>query len=136
VIFGLFPALEVTAVDLHSALAEASRNGTASRRQHKCQILVFAEVALGVVLVVSAGLFLRTLFTLLHIDSGFRAKNVVTASLSLQDARYKTTESDQPEAELLQGTLDLLILKVLALRTLHGYGIVQRLKQPTYAVSR
>jgi hypothetical protein len=43
------------------------------------------------VLVVSAGLLLRTLFTLLHIDPGFRAKNVLTASLSLQDARYKTT---------------------------------------------
>jgi predicted permease len=91
VIFGLFPALEVTTVDLHSALAETSRGGTASSRQRKRQILIFAEVALGVVLVVSAGLFLRTLVTLLHIDPGFRAKNVVTASLSLQDARYKTT---------------------------------------------
>lgn len=37
----------------------------------------------------------------------------------------------QPEAEILQGTLDLLILKVLALEPLHGYGIVQRLKQIT-----
>lgn len=40
-------------------------------------------------------------------------------------------EAEQPEAELLQGTLDLLILKVLALEPLHGYGIVQRLKQIT-----
>lgn len=39
---------------------------------------------------------------------------------------------EQPEAELLQGTLDLLILKVLALEPLHGYGIVQRLKQITH----
>jgi putative ABC transport system permease protein len=91
VIFGLFPAIEVTAVDLRSALAEAGRGGTGSRRQRKRQMLVFAEVTLGVVLVVSAGLLLRTLFTLLHIDPGFQAKNVVTASLSLQDARYKTT---------------------------------------------
>lgn len=37
--------------------------------------------------------------------------------------------SDQPEAELLQGTLDLLILKVLALEPMHGYGIAQRLRQ-------
>lgn len=34
-----------------------------------------------------------------------------------------------PEADLLQGTLDLLILKVVALRPIHGYGIVQRLQQ-------
>ena len=40
-------------------------------------------------------------------------------------------EQEQPEAELLQGTLDLLILKVLALEPLHGYGIAQRLKQIT-----
>ena len=40
-------------------------------------------------------------------------------------------EPEQPEAELLQGTLDLLILKVLALEPLHGYGIAQRLKQIT-----
>lgn len=37
----------------------------------------------------------------------------------------------QPEAELLQGTLDLLILKTLTLESLHGYAIVQRLKQIT-----
>ena len=40
-------------------------------------------------------------------------------------------QPDPPEAELLQGTLDLLILKILALESLHGYGIVQRLKQMT-----
>jgi PadR family transcriptional regulator, regulatory protein PadR len=39
--------------------------------------------------------------------------------------------AEQREAELLQGTLDLLILKVLALEPLHGYGIVQRLEQIT-----
>jgi PadR family transcriptional regulator len=40
-------------------------------------------------------------------------------------------EREQPEAELLQGTLDLLILKVLAREPLHGYGIAPRLKQIT-----
>jgi PadR family transcriptional regulator len=40
-------------------------------------------------------------------------------------------ESGEPEAELLQGTLDLLILKVLTLEPLHGYGIAQRLQQIT-----
>jgi transcriptional regulator len=37
--------------------------------------------------------------------------------------------SRQPEAELLQGTLDMLILKVAALRPIHGYAIVQRIQQ-------
>lgn len=47
-------------------------------------------------------------------------------------ARMSRHELEQPEAELLQGTLDLLILKVLALEPLHGYGIMQRLKQITH----
>ena len=70
VIFGLFPALEVTAVDLHSALAETSRGGTASSRQRKRQILVFAEVALGVVLVMSAG-FAHAVWIPLHLAAFF-----------------------------------------------------------------
>lgn len=90
VAFGLFPALEATAIDLRSSLAESGRGGTSSRRQRKRQILVFVEVALGFVLVMSAGLLLRSLSGLLHINPGFDPKNVVTASLSLQDARYKT----------------------------------------------
>jgi predicted permease len=88
--FGLFPAVEATALDLRSSLAESGRSGTAGPRQRKRQILVFAEVALGFVLVVSAGLLLRSLSTLLHINPGFDPQNVVTASLSLQDARYRT----------------------------------------------
>lgn len=47
-------------------------------------------------------------------------------------ARVARHQPEQQEAELLQGTLDLLILKVLALEPLHGYGIVQRLKQITH----
>lgn len=42
-------------------------------------------------------------------------------------SRHK--EGGTSEAELLQGTLDMLILKVVALRPLHGYGIVQRIQQ-------
>ena len=91
VIFGLFPALESTAVDLRSALAEAGRSSTGSRRQWKRQILVFAEVAIGVMLVISAGLIVRSLSSLLNINPGFDPNHVLTASLSLADARYKTT---------------------------------------------
>jgi transcriptional regulator len=42
---------------------------------------------------------------------------------------HRQKQDDTREAELLQGTLDLLILKVLALEPLHGYGIAQRLQQ-------
>ncbi len=103
ILFGLFPALEATSVDLRSALAEGSRGSTGSRRQWKRQALVFAEVALGVVLVAAAGLLIRTFAHLMNLDPGFNPNHVMTASLSLQDARYKTTAAG---ARLFRESLD------------------------------
>jgi len=60
--------------------------GNASRWPRK--VLVVSEVALAVVLLVSAGLLVRTFMFLLNRDPGFDTSNVVTASVSLQDARY------------------------------------------------
>ena len=45
------------------------------------------------------------------------------------DSRYKENDVAKNKAELLQGTLDMLILKSLSLGELHGYGIIQRLRQ-------
>src|SRR5579884_32089 len=90
ILFGLFPAFEATTVDLRSALAEAGRGSTGSRRQWKRQLLVFAEVTLGVVLVVAAGLLVRTFSILVNASPGFDPNHVITATASLQDARYAT----------------------------------------------
>ena len=91
ILFGLFPAFEATTVDLRSALAEAGRGSSGSRRQWKRQILVFAEVTLGVVLVMAAGLLVRTFSILVNASPGFDPNHVITATASLQDARYATS---------------------------------------------
>lgn len=91
IVFGLFPAFEAAAVDLRSALSEGGRGSAGARRQWKRQALVFAEVALGVVLVVGAGLLIRTFSILEHADPGFDPNHVITATASLEDARYATT---------------------------------------------
>lgn len=103
VLFGLFPALETTSVDLRSALSEGGRGTAGNRSQWKRQALVFAEVALGVVLVVSAGLLIRTFATLTGADPGFDPHHVVVASASLQDARYQTTKEG---ARLFRDSID------------------------------
>jgi predicted permease len=90
ILFGLFPAVEATAIDLRSALAEAGRGTSGSRRLWKRQLLVFAEVTLGVVLVVAAGLLVRTFAILVNASPGFDPNHVITATASLQDARYAT----------------------------------------------
>ena len=93
ILFGLLPALEATGVDLRSSLAEGGRGATGARRKWMRQALVFAEVALGVVLVISAGLLIRTLTALLNLGPGFNPNQVMSASLSLEDAHYQTSAS-------------------------------------------
>ncbi|MGA8598757.1 MAG: ABC transporter permease [Bryobacteraceae bacterium] len=103
VFFGLFPALEATSVDLRSSLSEAGRTASGSRKQWKRQALVLAEVALGVVLVVGAGLLIRTFATLMGTNPGFNPNHLMTATVSLQDARYSTSAAG---ARLFRETLE------------------------------
>ena len=91
VLFGLVPALQTTRVDVRSALSESGRTTAGTSRQWKRKALVFAEVSLSVVLVVSAALLIRTLEHLVSADPGFDPNHVLVASASLQDERYKTT---------------------------------------------
>jgi predicted permease len=86
VAFGLLPALRAGATDLRSALAAAGGHRAARRWPHRT--LAVAEVALGVVLLVAAGLLIRSYSHLRHLSPGFDESGVVAARLSLQDARY------------------------------------------------
>ncbi len=91
VVFGLIPALEASKVDLRSSLSEGGRALTGRRGVWTRRGLVFVEVTLGVVLVTAAGLLIRTFATLSSASPGFDPKDVLIASASLQDARYKTS---------------------------------------------
>jgi len=90
VIFGLMPAMQASRLDVQAGLSEGGTRavaGAANRWPRK--LLVIGEVALGVVLLISAGLLLRTFVHLRNQNPGFDAGDVVTASVSLQDARYR-----------------------------------------------
>ena len=72
--FGLIPAREASQVDPQVALRDRARGGTADRRHHRVRrLLVVTEVALAVVLLVGAGLLLRTLSNLGRVDLGFQS---------------------------------------------------------------
>ncbi|HET9262768.1 MAG TPA: ABC transporter permease [Vicinamibacterales bacterium] len=92
-VFGLVPALQASRVDVHATLTEAGTRSIAggiggwARR-----LLVVTEVAIGVVLLVSAGLLARTFMQLRTLDPGFAPSGVITATVSLQDARYESAE--------------------------------------------
>jgi putative ABC transport system permease protein len=82
VLFGVFPALQMSQPDLANALKDSSRSASAGRgRQRLRSALVVAEVALAVVLLVGAALFIGSFITLMRINPGFSADNVLTVQI-------------------------------------------------------
>jgi predicted permease len=89
VVFGLFPALQASKSDLTTALKEsAGRSGTGFRQNKTRSILVVAEVALALVLLIGSALLIRTAVALAHVDPGFDPRNVLTMRMSLTGPQY------------------------------------------------
>lgn len=87
VIFGLVPALTASKTDLVSSLKESERTDSGTRHWLR-RTFVVAEVALALVLLISAGLLVRSFGKLLDVRPGFDAQNVLTLRLSLPGAQY------------------------------------------------
>lgn len=93
VVFGLFPALQASRLDVQTGLMHGSARGVAgSANRWPRRLIIVSQVALGVILLISAGLLLRTFTHLRGLDPGFDPDNLVTASVSLEDDRYRTSE--------------------------------------------
>jgi putative ABC transport system permease protein len=90
-VFGLVPAWRSSHTDLNTTLKEAagrSEGGGGSQRIRS--FLLASEVALAVLLSVSAGLLLRSFVRVMEVDPGVRTANILTMNLSLPDSRYDT----------------------------------------------
>ena len=84
IIFGLAPALQGASPNQIASLREGSRGSGSSKRQMRVSsALVASEVALSLILLVGAGLFLRSFWQILQVRSGFNSHNVVTAQIWL-----------------------------------------------------
>lgn len=86
VLFGMLPALAMHKVDLRSSISGSMVSGVSGQRLR--QTLIIAEVALTVVLLAASGLLIRTLVHLETLPPGFNPNGVMTASASLDDARF------------------------------------------------
>jgi predicted permease len=88
VLFGLTPALKTSQSDLHETLKQGGR-GVSGTRHRMQSVFVVAEMALAVVLLIGAGLTIRSLATLWSVDPGFNPHNVLTFGLSLPPAMMR-----------------------------------------------
>jgi predicted permease len=94
IVFGLIPAIQASRTDPKSWLHEGGRTQTSSGRQSRLRgALVISEVSLACVLLIGAGLMLRSLLNLLNLNPGFAQEHVLTASLSLPYEEYKTPDA-------------------------------------------
>jgi putative ABC transport system permease protein len=120
-ISGLLPALQVSRTGLYEDLKEGAGRSTSGRGGRRLrQLLVIAEVALSLVVLIGAGLLVRSFVGLRHADLGFTPSGLLTLQITLPDARY-------PEAPEVIGYFQRVVQRVNGLPGVSGVGLVSGL---------
>jgi putative ABC transport system permease protein len=119
-LFGIVPALRASRPSLYSALATRGPGSGDPARVRTRQLLVVAEVALALTLLVGAGLLLRSFANLRAVDPGFRADHVLTVDLNLPRSRYAAASRQEQ-------FFDALIERVAALPSVQSVGGIEEL---------
>jgi predicted permease len=116
ILFGSAPAVRATDVDVNAALKETGRSIVGSRTLLGKSLLVL-QVAISLVLLVGAGLFLRTVQNLRQVDVGFNPRNILMFRVNPQLNRY-----DEPRARILYAQL---LERLQAIPGVHTAGLSQ-----------
>ena len=93
-IFGLAPALQMSRPNLSESLKESGRSSSGSAKSNRLRgVLVITEVAMTLVLLIAAGLLVRTVLRLNQVDKGFNSRNVLTMNIGLPSLKYPKPEN-------------------------------------------
>ena len=95
VLFGIVPALQASKLDVTSALKEGGRSAEGHRRTSARNLLLIGEVALSLMLLVGAGLLIKSFLRLQEIRPGFNAHNVLIANLALPYPKYQYEQFEE-----------------------------------------
>lgn len=87
-LFGLAPALQSSRLDLNEVLKEGGRNASAGVGHRLRSAMVVTEIALAVVLLIGAGLMMKSVLRLLQTDVGFKTQNLLTMTVVLPASKY------------------------------------------------
>ena len=107
-LFGLLPALRAAATDPQEHLKSGGRGGSVGGGRSGRNLLIVAEVALSVVLLVGAGLLIRSFLALQRVDPGYDASDVLTLELSMPSGKYPSGSSRRAFYRELTGRLEAL----------------------------
>jgi putative ABC transport system permease protein len=95
ILFGIVPALQASKLDVTSALKEGGRSAEGHRRTSARSLLLIGEVALSLMLLVGAGLLIKSFLRLQEVRPGFNAHNVLVANLALPYPKYKYEQFEE-----------------------------------------
>jgi predicted permease len=124
VFFGLAPALQISRPDLNTSLKEGIQGGVQNRGRFR-QTLLIAEISLAVVLLIGAGLLIRSFVNVINVDTGFRADRLLTAHISLPYPRY---EDEVRRKQFFARTLE----RISAVPGIESVGLTSALPMTDY----
>jgi putative ABC transport system permease protein len=104
-VFGLAPALQASRVDLTGGLKEGGRGSGSSHNKRLRSVMMVSEIALSFMLLVGAGLLIKSFMKLRDVSPGFNADGVLTMRISMPSAKYPKGE---PRVQMLRQTLERL----------------------------
>jgi len=103
-VFGVAPALQTSRLDLNENLKESGRRGTGGERHNRLgSLLIVSEVALSFMLLVGAGLLVKSFMRLRDVSPGFNPYNVLTMRMGLMPGKYKQGE---PRAQVFRQAVE------------------------------